>query len=195
MNQVFNLDMTMMYAVHDAFRRDLAHIDRMTTWTEGWNRFSKFLHAHHVAEDEALWPVVRDAVGDQPDDVKLLDDMVTEHGALGPLLEAIDAALAHGESAPEARADLAARLQEHLTHEEEAALPVIDRTLTEEQWGNGEPGDATRSGAFGSCRNESSTYTFARVLGDYRGGQGGRIVHASCDAPRASSPLRRERRG
>jgi len=134
MNQAVNLDMTMMYAVHDAFRRDLAHIDRMTTWTEGWNRFSKFLHAHHVAEDEALWPVVRDAVGDQPDDVKLLDDMVTEHGALGPLLEAIDAALAHGESAPEARADLAARLQEHLTHEEEAALPVIDRTLTEEQW-------------------------------------------------------------
>jgi iron-sulfur cluster repair protein YtfE (RIC family) len=134
MNQVFNLDMTMMYAVHDAFRRDLAHIDKMTSRTEGWDRFSRFLHFHHVAEDEALWPVVRDAVGDQPDDLKLVDDMVTEHAGLGPLLEAIDAALTHGESAPEARADLAVRLQEHLTHEEDAALPVIDRTLTEEQW-------------------------------------------------------------
>jgi hypothetical protein len=56
------------------------------------------------------------------------------HAVLGPLLEAIDDAHDRGESAPTARADLAVRLQEHLTHEKEAALPVIDSTLDDEQW-------------------------------------------------------------
>jgi hypothetical protein len=50
------------------------------------------------------------------------------------VLEAIDDALDRGESAPDARADLAVRLGEHLTHEEQAALPVIDRTLDLERW-------------------------------------------------------------
>jgi Hemerythrin HHE cation binding domain len=78
--------------------------------------------------------VMRQALIGRTDDVALLDDMEAEHAGLGPLLDAIDDALDHGESAPQARTDLAARLQDHLTHEEEAALPVIDRTLDEEQW-------------------------------------------------------------
>ena len=60
--------------------------------------------------------------------------MEAEHAALGPLLDAIDDALDRGESAPGARADLAARLEQHLAHEEEAGLPLIDRTLGTEQW-------------------------------------------------------------
>jgi hypothetical protein len=60
--------------------------------------------------------------------------MASEHALIGPLLEAVDAALTRGESATQARADLEARLQAHLTHEEDAALPLIDRALTEEQW-------------------------------------------------------------
>jgi len=74
------------------------------------------LHVHHTAEDDLLWPVVRDAVGGRSDDLALLDEMASEHALLGPLLEAVDGALTRGESAPQGRADLDALLQEHLTH-------------------------------------------------------------------------------
>jgi hypothetical protein len=132
----YKLDMTTMFAYHDALRRDLEPIGQMTARSEGWDLFRKFLHVHHVAEDEDLWPVMRKALIGRPDDVALalLDQMEAEHAGLEPLLEAIDDALDRGESAPVARGDLALRLQEHLTHEEEAALPVIDRTLDEQQW-------------------------------------------------------------
>jgi len=130
----FELDMTMMYAVHDALRRDLQLVAPMTARSEGWDLFERLLHAHHVAEDDALWPVVRETLAGRTEDLALLDEMAAEHDALGPLLEIIDDALDRGESAAGARADLAARLQEHLVHEEEAALPLIDRTLDEEQW-------------------------------------------------------------
>jgi hypothetical protein len=127
----FELDMTMMYAVHDALRRDLRPVAQMAARSEGWDFFERLLQAHHVAEDDALWPVLRETLAGRTEDQALLDEMGAEHAALGPLLEAINDALDRGESAPVARA---ARLQEHLVHEEEAALPVIDRTLNEKQW-------------------------------------------------------------
>jgi hypothetical protein len=130
----YKLDMTTMVTYHDALRRDLEPIARMTARSEGWDLFKRFLHAHHVAEDEALWPVVRGALRGHSADVALLDDMEAEHARLGPLLEAVDDALDRGDTAPRARADLAARLREHLVHEEDSALPVIDRVLDEEQW-------------------------------------------------------------
>jgi Hemerythrin HHE cation binding domain len=130
----FDLDMTMMYAVHDACRRDLALVARMTARSEGWDAFGTFLRAHHEAEDDALWPVVRKALDGRTDDLALLDEMEAEHAVLEPLLADIDGALARGESAPAARSELSARLRDHLTHEEEAALPVIDRTLDTEHW-------------------------------------------------------------
>jgi Hemerythrin HHE cation binding domain len=143
----FKLDMTMMYAFHDALRRDLVRVMHMTAPSEGWDLFERFLHAHHEAEDDALWPVLREALIGRTEDLSLLDEMEAEHAALGPLLEAIDDALDCGKSAPEARADLATRLQGHLTHEEEAALPVIDRTLDEEQWMRFGEASAARIGA------------------------------------------------
>jgi iron-sulfur cluster repair protein YtfE (RIC family) len=96
--------------------------------------FERFLQAHHVAEDDALWPVLRETLAGRDEYLALLDEMEAEHAALEPLLDAINDALGRGESAPAARADLATRLEEHLTHEEDAALPVIDRALNEEQW-------------------------------------------------------------
>ena len=134
MTSDYTLDMTTMFAYHDALRRDVETVARMTARSEGWDLFKKFLHAHHVAEDEALWPVARQALIDRTDDVGLLDEMEAEHAGLGPLVEDIDDALDRGEPAPQATADLSARLREHLKHEEEAALPLIDRTLDEEQW-------------------------------------------------------------
>ncbi len=130
----FRLDMTMMYAYHDALRRDLVRVAHLAARSDGWDLFERFLQVHHDAEDGALWPVLREALIGRTEDLSLLDEMEAEHAALGPMMEAIDDALGSGESAPEARADLAARLEEHLTHEEVAALPVIDGTLDEQQW-------------------------------------------------------------
>jgi hypothetical protein len=126
--------MTMMYAFHDALRRDLKQIAEMEARSDGWDLFQSLLHVHHNAEDDALWPVVRDAVAGRPDDLELLDEMVEEHAALAPLLETIDEALDRGDSAPHARTELAERLQQHLEHEERAALPLVDETVGLDQW-------------------------------------------------------------
>lgn len=134
MNTNFKLDMTMMYAFHDALRHDLERVARMTARTEGWDVFERFLRQHHAVEDEALWPVLREALGDRPRDLARLDEMKAEHDALDPLLATIDDAFDRGESAPQACIALAACLKEHLMHEEEEVLPVIDSTLSEEQW-------------------------------------------------------------
>jgi hypothetical protein len=143
----FTLDMTMMFAIHDALRRDLEHVAQMHTRNEGWDLFDRMLHLHHTIEDDLLWPVMRDAVVGQSDDLALLDEMETEHAAIVPLLETLDRALADGRTAPQARADLDARLREHLTHEEREALPLVDRTLTEEQWMAFGQGSIQRIGA------------------------------------------------
>jgi Hemerythrin HHE cation binding domain len=128
------LDMVMMYAFHDALRRDLKQIAQMEARSDGWDLFESLLHVHHTAEDDALWPVVREEIAGRPDDVALLGDMVEEHASLGPLLESIDEAFGRGDSAPAERAELAERLQQHLEHEEEAALPLVDATLSLDQW-------------------------------------------------------------
>jgi hypothetical protein len=130
----FTLDMTMMFATHDALRRDLAQVSQLDARNEGWSIFEQMLHAHHTTEDDLLWPVTRDAVTGRPDDLALLDQMAKEHAAIQPALDAVDQALAHGKPASQAQANLETRLLEHLAHEEHDALPLVDQTLTEEQW-------------------------------------------------------------
>jgi iron-sulfur cluster repair protein YtfE (RIC family) len=130
------LDMAIMYAFHDALRRDLKEIARMEARSDGWDLFENLLHVHHTAEDDALWPVVREAASGSASDEALLDEMAAEHAVLEPLLATIDEALGRGDSAPDARAELATKLQDHLAHEEDAALPLVDATVTQEQWMN-----------------------------------------------------------
>jgi hemerythrin HHE cation binding domain-containing protein len=128
------LDLTAMYAFHDALRRDLKHIAHMQGRSDGWDLFEVLLRVHHTAEDDALWPVVRERVTGRANDLALLDAMTAEHAALEPLLDAIDDALDRGATPPEGARVFSAKLQEHLSHEEDEALPLIDDTLTEEQW-------------------------------------------------------------
>lgn len=143
------LDMTAMYAAHDALRRELellartaARVDddprRILGTAVGWELFKKSLHVHHTAEDEALWPAMREAAADHPDDLALLAAMEAEHEAIDPLIEAVDAALADRESGPQRLGDLtdalAVGLTGHLKHEEDEALPLIQAIVTEQQW-------------------------------------------------------------
>lgn len=145
------IDFTAMYAMHDALRRELGHLDRLTSDPDvdarqvlatgaGWQLFKKALHVHHTAEDDALWPPLHDSVAGRPGDLTLLEAMAAEHAAIDPFLEAIDDYVADA-SAPadpvrlrELVEALVAGLTGHLKHEEDAALPLIERSLSVEQW-------------------------------------------------------------
>jgi hypothetical protein len=76
--------MTMMYAFHDALRRDLKEIAHMEHRCSGWDLFEALLHVHHTTEDDALWPVVRERVAGRADDLALLDEMAAEHARSTP---------------------------------------------------------------------------------------------------------------
>jgi hypothetical protein len=130
----FTLDMSMMFAIHDALRRDLTRVGHLEESNDGWSLFRRLLHTHHTIEDDLLWPVVRDEVAGQTDDLALLDRMAEEHAAIEPRLEALDRSLVERAPTAAAHSDLETHLLQHLEHEEHDALPLVDRTLSEEQW-------------------------------------------------------------
>jgi iron-sulfur cluster repair protein YtfE (RIC family) len=148
-DKTFKLDMTMMYAMHDALRRELVRIARVTARPDddprrvlrtaaGWEMFKAYLRVHHTSEDDVVWPVMYRLLAERPDDLALLDAMESEHAAIDPLLNSIDAALGDRDSGPERLGDLVdalvSALTGHLVHEENEALQLIDTTLTEQQW-------------------------------------------------------------
>ena len=112
----FKNDMTMMYAMHAALRRELDRIARVTARTDD--------DPQHVLRTAAGW--------------QMFDAMEAEHSAIDPLLAAIDAALADRDSGPhrvgELTDALASALRAHLDHEEAEGLTLIDATVTEEQF-------------------------------------------------------------
>jgi len=143
------LDMTMMYAIHTALRRDLGNIargaraagddpTRLIATNFGWGLFKQFLTLHHNTEDATLWPRMRELVADQPDELELLDAMEAEHAKIDPLLLAIDTALDDREGGHDRLDDLTDELAHavggHLTHEETDALPLIGRVLPFADW-------------------------------------------------------------
>ncbi|MCX4091757.1 hemerythrin domain-containing protein [Nocardia sp. alder85J] len=138
-----SIDFTIMYATHDAFRRDLEHLAAAATAGRadapgvraGWANFTRQLHVHHTVEDAALWPPVLGRLTGRPSDAALVGEMEAEHAALDPALHAVDEAMRTRS------ADLADRvhtltriLTDHMAHEETAALPVIDDVLTPGDW-------------------------------------------------------------
>ncbi|MFJ9560685.1 hemerythrin domain-containing protein [Streptomyces fuscichromogenes] len=144
-----NLDMTMMFAIHDALRRELERIVRTAARVDedprhvlstavGWELFKKFLAAHQASEDLTIWPVMRAALAGRSSELVLLADMEAEHAGIAPLLADIDAALTDRASGPERLRGLTdtlrTRLTAHLDHEERDALPLVDATLSPEQW-------------------------------------------------------------
>ncbi|QIY75380.1 hemerythrin domain-containing protein [Streptomyces sp. RLB1-33] len=137
------VDLTVMYAAHDAFRRDLERLGDAaadgTAFTPqvraGWDNFRHQLHIHHTAEDSDLWPRVESKVAGRPRDVALLAEMEAEHALLDPQLTAVDAALKdRSAELPALVRSLASTLDEHLAHEEESALPLIREVLTPADW-------------------------------------------------------------
>lgn len=138
-------DLTLMYATHDAFRRDLALLaatarDHGTApgspFRTGWETFQTFLTIHHTAEDKVLWPLMRAKLADRPAQLRMLDEMDAEHEALDPLLEAVEDVLAQGrqERLPALIAEVGGKLVHHLDHEERAALPLVLEVLSAQEY-------------------------------------------------------------
>jgi hypothetical protein len=145
----YKLDMGMMFAIHDALRRDLVQVARVAGQRDGnpatrlraalgWELFKKFLSVHHQSEDEALWPLLRDRVAGHPDQVALADALEAEHAVIEPLLTAIDAAAADPDYGYQRFGDvideLVTKLTAHLAHEEADGLPLINAVLTPQEW-------------------------------------------------------------
>ena len=145
--KTFKNDMTLMYTFHDALRRELGHIARITERADddpqhilrtslGWQMFKDYLHVHHGAEDDVLWPAIREAAAGSPDALAVLDAMDAEHAAVDPGLAAFDAALADREAGaikvPIIAEKLVAGLGGHLKHEEDEALDIVDAFATPE---------------------------------------------------------------
>jgi iron-sulfur cluster repair protein YtfE (RIC family) len=147
-----HLDLSVMVAFHDAFRRDLTHLARTasrhraqvdeparrTAVMAGWELFKTELHVHHTAEDEDLWPRMRAHLADRPDELALLQAMQDEHARIDPLLAAVEGAFADRDGGHQRLGDtvdaLAGELHGHLAHEERDVLPLIDRSLTQAEW-------------------------------------------------------------
>lgn len=149
MSQQYRLDMTMMFAIHDALRRELERIAQVTARVDedprhvlstaaGWELFKRFLSAHHTSEDVTVWSVMEQALASRPADLALLEAMEAEHAVIDPMLADIDAAIADRESGLERLGGLVdtlhTSLSAHLKHEEADALPLMDSTMTQEQW-------------------------------------------------------------
>jgi hypothetical protein len=145
----YKLDMSMMFAIHDALRRELVQVTQIAAVGDdnpgpllraalGWELFKKFLLIHHTTEDDVLWPALRAQVAGHPDRLALADALEAEHAVIEPLLTAIDAAAADPDYGYQRFGDitdeLAVKLTAHLTHEETDGLPLIDASLTPQQW-------------------------------------------------------------
>jgi hypothetical protein len=97
-------DLTIMLAAHDAFRRDLTRLARAAGTANdparrrpvaaGWELFKRELHLHHTAEDEIIWPALRDRLEHSQAALSVLDEMEAEHERIDPLLAAVDAEFA-----------------------------------------------------------------------------------------------------
>lgn len=149
-------DQTGMYVMHHALRRDFARFvsavestpvaehDVWIALERRWVAMADVLHHHHSAEDAELWPLLQrhaEAAGDEAD-LQLLADMEDEHADIDPALAQVRDAFAAMSRHPctDHRNALEIRLGAahelllaHLAHEEKHALPMLQRTLSQEE--------------------------------------------------------------
>ena len=180
----YKLDMSVMLAIHQALRRDLERLGRIAAKSDGdsarllraalgWGQFKTFLVAHHTAEDRALWPPLRAAVIDNPDQVALADALEEEHSVLEPLLAAADAtATGPGDRLGDIIDELITKLSAHLAHEETDGFALIDASLTPQQWQhfgavNGELVTPEAANYLPWLLNEADKQTLDAVLGKF----------------------------
>jgi Hemerythrin HHE cation binding domain len=151
------LDMSAMYVMHHAFRRDLDRFPRAVRQTPledaeawralavRWQRLGMVLHHHHMIEDTTIWPPLLatvDAAGDSAER-ETLEAMQAEHETIDPQLLACGTGFAAMAESPSAETrdrladDVAVMrdgLHRHLSHEETGALPLVQKYLPPPDW-------------------------------------------------------------
>lgn len=137
-----------MTAAHAAFRRDLANLaasatpanlsdpGRRESITNGWRMFTGMLHIHHRAEDEHIWPRLRERLAGSASAGSVLDEMDAEHALIDPLLAAVESGLTRPDEIDVAAVidELTTTLSHHLAHEERDAMPMIGEALSDREW-------------------------------------------------------------
>jgi hypothetical protein len=147
-------DQTGMYVMHHAFRRDLDRfvaatratpVDEAAVWAaleDRWSRFDGVLHHHHHIEDEAFWPVLLTHATDERER-SVLVAMEAEHATIDPALVGCRSAFATMRRDPSDEhrhalfllvTALRDALFEHLRHEEREALPLLQRTVSADEY-------------------------------------------------------------
>ena len=155
------LDMSAMYVMHHAFRRDLEQFERAVRRTpsddaevwqalaQRWQQFGMVLHHHHTVEDTSIWPPLLARCGAAGDEAAraTLTAIKAEHETIDPQLTAC--ATGFAAMAQDPRAEVRDRLAEdvtatrdgvdrHLAHEETEALPLVQRYLSVQEWKDSE---------------------------------------------------------
>lgn len=129
---------TMLMLSHHAFRRDIMRFiqavakiqagdsSHAEALQEEWNKgYHMGLHGHHTAEDNGIFPGIRNQ---HPDVAAAIDKLTAQHHHIDPVLERGDAAfadLAHPDNAAAVLVDLKKLLDEHLTFEEAEVTPFL----------------------------------------------------------------------
>ena len=143
-------DTRMMRIVHNALRRDIAHAQSaLTRWPypEPSQRAAivkhllwmmQFLRRHHSAEDDGLYPLVRQRV---PEAAHVLDAVDADHHALIPEIDKLAHSARRYAQDPSARTELVSALNElaavmlpHLQREETDMMPVVSAAVTKAEW-------------------------------------------------------------
>jgi hemerythrin-like domain-containing protein len=140
-----------MVVVHRAFRRESALLPRLVRAvpdgdtaraariTAHIREYAVGLHSHHTAEDDLIWPLIRDRAPDSAPPAR----MEAQHERIDTGLTAIAAELPDWQStaAPAPRERLATLLDEHVTvllehldDEEHSLLPLVAAHLTPAEW-------------------------------------------------------------
>jgi hypothetical protein len=142
-----------MFTVHTMFRREFGAVPSLISTVAGGDEqrtavvadhvalLIKILEAHHGAEDECIWPLVRERGGAEV--AAIVDLMEQQHAAIHAgylrLEEALarwreSASAASREAAAAAMSELLPLLNEHLALEETRAVPQIERLLTKAEY-------------------------------------------------------------
>jgi hemerythrin-like domain-containing protein len=145
-------DTSDMYMAHAMFRREFGLLpglirgiadgdaERAGVIADHFALIHLVLHHHHHGEDTQLWPLLSArAPGAKP----LMQALENQHRGLDAVLTEITAGLAglretgssgQGSVVADAADRLRHLLAEHLTAEEEQALPLMEQHITEAEW-------------------------------------------------------------
>ena len=153
-------DTSDMPRVHKVFRDGFAAAPDLVGGAEAADRHEmvgsfyanllEFLHCHHHAEDELIWPRVKERC---PERSQVVERLEGQHEAVSALLDQARASLSAWQAAPtptSARTlvrsldELGTQLVAHLDEEEASGLPLVSSHITPEEYG-GMPGHALRS--------------------------------------------------